>query len=386
MKQAAWPLILVLLLGLLMSCGSDVTPTPTVPSPTSTIQPAVAPLVSATPEARDLSAPIAISYWEDDGDAADVLLDALAAEFSELNPLITITRTHFTTEELRDQFPFAASRGEAPVLVRGPGDYIGPFSRLGIIRPIDEVFDASFLAQFFDGALDAATVGGLIWGAPDNYGRHLLLIYNRRLVPSVPVDTSAWIEQLKELTDESAGQYGLVYNLDEPYWLAPWLGGYGAWPLDRLDHPALDTPEVAAALQFVRDLKHLRRVVPPEADYNAADSMFRGGRAAYLIDGDWSLESYRGAGIDFGVAALPLVTETRRYPSPMAIGTFWMFSTSASPTDIEAARLFVAFMTSARAQGVWLEKMHRLPSSRQVAMSPYIQADPILAGTMDQLS
>jgi maltose-binding protein MalE len=43
-------------------------------------------------------------------------------------------------------------------------------------------------------------------------------------------------------------------------------------------------------------------------------------------------------------------------------------------------------MTSAQAQTAWLEKMGRLPSNQEVAKSPRITQDPILAGSMDQLS
>ncbi|MDI6638155.1 MAG: hypothetical protein QME82_04510 [Bacillota bacterium] len=59
-------------------------------------------------------------------------------------------------------------------------------------------------------------------------------------------------ETIKELTkglnnDAKPDQYGLVYNLNEPFWLAPWLGGFGGRPLDGTK-PTLDSQAMIAAL------------------------------------------------------------------------------------------------------------------------------------------
>jgi len=386
--------VLLVLSFALTACGAKATPTPVPAPPTAapakaapTAAPTAAPQATEPPAAKPAAAPVTITYWEQEGDDVDVLLDELVAAFMAANPNITVERTHFGNEELRDQFQTASLAGEAPVLARAPNDFAGPFSELDIIKPVTEVYDQTFLGQFFDGALGPAKVKGTLWAVPDNYGNHLMLLYNKALVTEVPADTDAWIAQLKTLTDEAAGQYGLAYNLTEPFWLAPWLGGFGAWPLGDDDQPTLGAQGVADALQFVHDLKFVHKVVPQEADYNTAETLFKEGNAAYLINGDWSLGGYKDtAGLDFGVTALPKVSQTGLYPSPMTAGKYWFFSKAAAGARLEAARLFVAYMTSAEVQQQWLEKMSRLPSNQEVAKSDLITSDPILVGSMDQLS
>ncbi len=338
----------------------------------------------ASPASLDASATevITIKYWEEEADDGDVLLDSLTAEFMKANRSIKVERVHLGYGELLDKL----KRDGAPDIVRCISDCVGSLSQSGQFRPLDDLFDQGFLEQFLPGALAAATIRGRLWGIPDNYGSHLMLIYNRALVGAVPPDTDAWIAQLKTLTNEAEDRYGLAYFLDEPYWLLPWVGGFGGWPLDGADAPTLDTPAMRDALQFARDLKLTHRVVPPQADYDMAFDYFKQGRAAYLIDGEWSLDALRQAGLSFGVVPIPRVSVTGLDPTPVASGTHWFLASHLQGSRLIASRTYVEFMTSAHAQGRWLEKVQRLPSLREVAAtSDKIATDPILKGAMDQL-
>ena len=329
--------------------------------------------------------PITVTYWETDTDDADVLLDGLAAEFMKANPAITVKRVHYSYDDLRNEFRIQAFNGSPPELVRAPGEFAGPFSELEIVRPLDEIFSKDFLDQYLSGSLAGATTRGKLWGLPDNFGNHLMLLYNKALVKEVPQNTGAWIAQLKTLTDAAVGQYGLAYPLDESYWLIPWLAGFGGWPMDAADKPALDTVEMTNALQFLYDLKVTQRVVPEQADYDAAFDIFRQGKAAYIIDGMWNLERYTGLGIDVGVAPLPVVSATGLKPASMATGRYWFISEKASGAALDAAARFAEFMTATDAQRQWLTKTKRLPSDKEAGKSDLITADPILSGAMAQL-
>ena len=369
----------VLLCVSLAACSAGRTPAP-APTPTADVTAAAATTVIATP-----SGPITITYWETDTDDADVVLDELAGEFMKANPDITVKRAHYSYDDLRNEFRAKSFNGQPPELVRAPGEFAGPFSELKIVRPLDEIFSKDFLDQYLTGALAGATTQGKLWGLPDNYGNHLMLLYNKALVTDVPTNTDAWIVQLKTLTDPAVPQYGLAYPLDESYWLIPWLAGFGGWPMDAADRPALDTVEMTNVLQFLYDLKATHHVVPEKVDYDAAFDFFRQGKAAYIIDGTWNLERYTGLGIDVGAAPLPIVSATGLKPAPMATGRYWLISEQAEGAALDAAARFVEFMTSADAQGQWLAKMKRLPSAKEAAQSELVADDPILAGAMTQL-
>jgi arabinogalactan oligomer/maltooligosaccharide transport system substrate-binding protein len=372
------------LLFVLAACVSA----PPAPTPPATPAPGATPTGPATPVAPPTPGPLTLVYWEEETDTGDVLLDELAAEFMRQNPDIKVVRGHFEYDELSLLFRSAASReGEqTPDLVRAPGEFTEPFATLGIVVPADEVADRQTLDAFLPGALETARVDGRTWGLPDNYGDHLMLIYNRDLVDGPPADTDAWIAQLKTLTDPAAGRYGLVYNMAEPFWLVPWIGGFGGWVVDAEGNPTLATAAVEDALRFVQDLKLVHRVVPDAADYESAYELFRSGRAAYIIDGAWNLDRYTGSGLSLGVTSLPAVSQTGRLPTPMASGKVWFVSAHPEGPRHEAAMRFARFMTSAAAQQAWLTRMGRLPSdSLTAAEGAAGGTDPPLAGMLAQL-
>lgn len=363
----------------LAACASNRGPATPVPAEAPTVSPAPTPQIVPT-------GPITLTYWEEDNDAADVLLDELAAAFTVANPGIAIQRVHYTYNDLRNQFRAESLfAGEPPDLVRAPGEFTGPFGELRIVRAMDELFSADYLADYLPGALAGATLRGKVWGLPDNFGGHLMLIYNKALVSQAPADTDSWIAQLKTLTDPVAGQWGLVFDTTESYWLVPWLAGFGGWPLDAQDQPALDTAEMVESLWFLHDLVYEHRVTPARVDYAAAFDLFGQAKAAYVIDGAWNLEQYTGLGIDLGIAVLPRVSQTSIPPAPMATGRYWFIAAGVGGPKLDAAARFVEFMTSAQVQAEWVTKMRRLPSHKDVLGIDTIVADPILGPAADQL-
>jgi arabinogalactan oligomer / maltooligosaccharide transport system substrate-binding protein len=334
-----------------------------------------------------VSTAITITYWEQEADEGAALLDQLAGDFMHANPGIQVQRVHLrSSNQLQEEFSDLAVTGRGPELARGANDLATGFLASGALQPAGHLFDAAFLAQFFPGALSSTVVSGTLWAVPDNYGGQLMLLYNKKLVTEVPASTGAWIDQLKTLSDDGKGHYGLVYNLNEPYWLIPWIAGFGGWPLDASDHPDLYNQAVVDALAFVHDLKYVQHVLPPEATYDRAAELFRAGNAAYLIDGPWNFDSYRAAGMEVGIALLPRVSQTGLEPVPLTTSTDWFFNRNLSGLRLEAARRFVAYMTGEAAQTMWLEKLGRLPSNRQIAQRDVVQSDSLLFGQLQQLA
>jgi len=328
--------------------------------------------------------PVTITFWEQEGEDVDVFIDQLIADFQTANPNITVERTHYENEALRDQFQTASLANAAPDVVRVPNDFAGPFSTLQIVAPVSDLFDAKFLGQFFAGALDPAKVAGTLWGVPDNYGNHLMLIYNKDLIATPPATFEDLITQAKALT---AGDIqGFAYNLNEPFWGAGFYGAFGGWPLDASDKPTFNNQAFQDYLAFVAKLK-TDGVVPAECDYNCADTLMKDGKAAMIINGDWSLGDYTKAlGDKMGVAPVPTING-KPY-TEMTAGKYFMVSNASVEDAAKKAALvkFITFMTSADVQKKWLDQFKRLPSNSEVAKDPSIASDPILAGSMAALS
>lgn len=323
--------------------------------------------------------PVTITFWEQEGDEVDVFIDGLIADFQAANPNITVERTHYENEALRDQFQTASLANSAPDVVRVPNDFAGPFSELQIVAPVSDLFDQKFLDQFFPGALDPAKVGGTLWGVPDNYGNHLMLIYNKDLIAEPPATFEDLIAKAKELTKDDI--QGFAYNLNEPFWGAGFYGAFGGWPLDASDKPQFNNDAFKNYLTFVSQLK-TDGVVPAECDYNCADTLMKDGKAAMIINGDYT----KALGDKMGVAPVPSING-KPY-TEMTAGKYFMVSTAAAADEAkkDAVVKFIAFMTSKDIQKKWLDEFKRLPSNKEIAQDPSIASDPILAGSMAALA
>lgn len=334
-----------------------------------------------------------LALWtKEDGDSLKEI-ERLAKDFSATHPDITIQVTNYGVEDLRQNFQSAAFAGSGPDLLWTVNDHAGPFATMNIIKPASDIYPASYFSKFVKPGLDAVQMDGKTWGVPISVGNHLMLLYNKKLIKTPPATTDELIKVAKSLTkdtnkDGKPDQYGFVYNLNEPFWLAPWLGGFGGWPLDGRK-ATLDSKAMVEALEFLHDLKFVHKVVPSEADYNGADALFKEGKAAMLINGDWSLAGYQTPdvkkNVDLGVARIPKVSATGKWPSPMTSGVFFMFPSYLEGERLEAVKEFVDYIVSPKIQLSFVQKFKRLPSVKSVLDDPIVAKDPILKGSSDQM-
>ena len=376
MKKSLFALLslMIVLSVVLGACGTKEAPAE-VTEPEAVVEEEAAPAEMA---------PVTIAFWEQEGEEVDVFIDELIAEFEAAFPYITIERTHYENEALRDQFQTASLAEAAPEVVRVPNDFAGPFSELQIVTPITDLFDDAFLADFFEGSLGPAVVGGTLWGVPDNYGNHLMLLYNKALIAEAPATFEDLIAEATALNDGTI--QGFAYNLNEPYWGAGFYGAFGGWPLDENDVPTFDNQAFIDYLDFVAGLK-ADNVVPEECDYNCADTLFKEGNAAMIINGDWSIGGYVEAlGENLGTAPVPSIAGVNY--TEMTAGKYYMVSNLVLEDDAKKAAVveFITFMTSVDVQSRWLSDWSRLPSNVELAADPSIAEDAVLAGSMAALS
>ena len=73
------------------------------------------------------------------------VLREVCDQYEKQNPAIQINLTYRETEELRSNFQSAAMGGSGPELIYGPSDQVGPFATMGIIQPLDTLFEAVLL-------------------------------------------------------------------------------------------------------------------------------------------------------------------------------------------------------------------------------------------------
>ncbi len=332
--------------------------------------------------------PQKIVIWHQMQPADRVLMLQQFNRYAEKHPGVSVELIYKETEELRSGFIVAAIAGQGPDLVYGPSDQIGPFEVMGIIKPLEGMFTKEFLDSFLPQSIKYYK--GHLYQLPDKLGNHLTLIYNRDLLPTPPSTDIELIEFAKKLTKDVDGdgrpdQYGLAWNYTEPYFFIPFMTGFGGWVMTEEGTPTIDSRGTVDGLKFIRDLRDLHKVIPNEADYNIADALFKEGKSAMIINGDWSWAGYKKAGVNFGVAPLPKVVSTGLWCAPMiSLRAFCM----NVRVDAEKEKLIVDMLKFLMEPANQLEaarQLNTMPTRMEAVASEFVQSDEILRNSALQI-
>ena len=329
---------------------------------------------------------VEIVIWDQRDPGESAFLKKNLQAYQASHPNVHVLRSQYETENLRTQFQIAAAAGGGPDLVYGPSDQVGPFSVLRIIQPIDGLVPADTLARFHPAAFD--TLAGHIYALPDQMGNHLTLVYNRALVPEPPQDLDQLAEVAKRLTldkndDGRTDQYGLVYDTSEPFWLIPFLGAFGGWVMDAKHVPTLDSPAMTQALAYLVRLKNELGVVPRECDIQLADTMFREGKAAIILNGPWSWDAYRKAGIQIGLARIPRNARTGQWAVPMVGSKGYSINAAVKKEKLPHVLELLYYLTSPQVTAEYA-KLLILPARKEALDAPAVAAEPLLAASRSQ--
>jgi len=325
-----------------------------------------------------------VVLWEQEDSTVASYIDSVLAAFKKLpgNEKLKITRVHYGNEELRQQFQAASIAGSPPDLIMGPSDTAGVYAISGFILPVDEIFD---MAKYNKAVVEAVRLDGKTWGVPMSNGNHLLFMVNKKLSPKIPQDTDELFKICSETVKSAKTPYCMAFDMGEPFWLMPWLGGYGGWPLENRT-PTLDTPAMRGAVNFYLDMKFNRKFVPQECDYNCMDSLFKESQVPFIINGDWAITSYTDKfGKDFAAARIPKISSTGLWPSPMVSGKYFMLSAKLKGEKLALIKRLIEFYTNRQNQVAQITALKRLPALSAANDAEAIVKDPVLSGSMAQI-
>jgi len=345
----------------------------------SVILVAVFVLAACAPAATPTPENVKITLWTKEGEVDGGLqyVQGLADAYTAAHPNVTFEVVNKEVETLREDFQTASLAGNSPDLLWTVSDHAGPFVAADLIQPVDGMVDLTAYVE-------SVKMNGKTWAVPISSGNHLMLLYNKDLIATAPKDTD---ELLALAGTFGADIYPLVFNQTEPFWLAPFLGGFGGkvFAEDGVT-PTLNTPEMVNTLAFMVEMK-TKGIIPAEGDYNSADTLFKEGKAALIINGDWSLGGYQEAlGDKLGVAPIPMIKATGKYPAPYTSGVYFMVPKSLSGAKLEAAKDFMKFVTNEANQLDMVAKLKRLPALKVALSNSVITSDPILANSAAQMA
>lgn len=250
-----------------------------------------------------------IVIWHDKEEAVS---DALLAELEELVPDVTVQLEYKSnlTEALK---MVGNDPKAAPDMYFFAHDKIGVYAEMGILAPITDLIDKETLdASYVGMTLDAATYKGELYQLPV-YFETLLFMYNRLYMADdkIPGTTEELYAYMGEKT--RGGHYGFVEQHSTAYYSAGWIHGFGGYIMDADGNVGLDKPETIAALEYHKKFVEL---MPGESEYATVNTLFQEGKAHATIGGPWLVSASRAAGMDLGIAPMPVVDETQIPISP----------------------------------------------------------------------
>ena len=312
-------------------------------------------------------------------------------KFAERYPDWEFKELYYETEELRTNFQIAALGGSGPALIHGPSDNVGPMVDLGVLQPMEELLDTAFINTFIQTPINSLTwMNGHLYQVSDQIGNHLCLVYNKKFIKTPPKTMNELIELGRKYVkdDDRDGfpdQYTLAWNFVEPYFFYPFFSGYGGKIFDENLTPQLNTEATVKAIKLILRMRNEEKIIPKECNQDLAQSMFKEDRALMVIDGPWSWSGYRDAGVDFGVARIPLIDETGLYPSPMVSPRG--YSMNPNLTD-EQRKITVELLKYLTSRDVEIEIALNnvvIPSNQEAFNSQEIKSNEILQASIDQM-
>lgn len=321
---------------------------------------------------------LAIWMQEDAASPVYAYLANLAGAFMAANPAVEIQLMPKDGKTVRDTF---ADASDGVDLLWTTNEEIQQFAAGDLLRAADFITPTLYVGP----AVAAATREGSVYGVPVSTGNNLVLYYNKKLLKEPPKDTDALIKLGATLTKEPLGQYALVYDTTNPFWLMPWLGAFkSSLVAGDGKTPTLDTRAMTETLTLLKTFKD-KKVVSPDADSLTADAIFSEGRAAMIINGDEALSAYVAKfGSDLGVTRLPEVTKNDS-PRPYTGGLYFAVPAGTTSSKLEIAQSFIRFVTSKPIQLDMAKRFRRLPAVNDALQDATITNDVILKGLRDQM-
>ena len=248
------------------------------------------------------SGPVTITIWHDKEEAVIAVLQE-AVKSLEPDIMVVFEKKTGMTESLK---LVGNDQNAAPDMYFFAHDKIGVYAEMGILTPITELLGEDALAGYVPLTIQGATYQGTIYQVP-LYFETLLFMYNKKYMAQE--DVPATTEQLYSYMQRKTkyGHYGFVEQHSTPYYAAGWIHGFGGSLITDAGIPCLDSAEVKAALDYH---KKFVAYMPGETEYATVNTLFMEGMAHATIAGPWFVPTVRAAGIDVGIAPMPVVDET----------------------------------------------------------------------------
>lgn len=308
----------------------------------------------------------------------------LVTAFNDSHPDIQVTMDVQPWDSIAQTLPAAWGTGRAPDLATPNFDpnvvaeYVKNRSVLALDAFVGTGADKIDVANLAPAATDLFTVDGALYAVPANVAT-LQLYYNKDLfaaagITKPPATADEFRADAVALTDAAKGVYGLALADHETIQMWPvlqWMDGGDI--VDKDGCALIDSDASVAGLAQWAELVADKKISPVGLTGAEADSLFAAGKAAMEINGPWAAGAYTKAGINYGVASIPVGSA-----GPVTLASTVPLMIGNGAKHPEAAATFLAWWTGQDAQRQFALASGFPPVRTDMADDPKLAANSVV--------
>ena len=323
---------------------------------------------------------VEIEYWQYVFDARVKAMNELIKRFEAANPNIKVKQTTFPYADYQTKIAAAMPAGQGPDVVQLFYGWLDNFVGAKFIQPLPrDAFPPAAIEKDFYPIVSAMKRDGEYYALPTAV-RSLALFYNKKLFQEAGLDPNTppkTVDELLDMAKKTTKRDGVGnmlsagITLDFPgqdyhWWRETLLRQNGGAPYsDDNKKVTYDSEAGAKSLNWYADLQRTHKV-GQVGFMDEGQAAFRAGRAAMTIDGSFRLGAFGGIkAFEWGVAELPASADGKK----ANFASYWVNGITTKPTGekLEAAKKFLAFVTTPEAMQLWLETVGELPARKAAA-------------------
>jgi multiple sugar transport system substrate-binding protein len=304
----------------------------------------------------------------------------IVKDFNKSHPGIKVVQTVEPWDTIQQKLPSAWLTGQGPDIAAPSSDpnAIAQYVKTNSVLPITNTGSGSSkinTSKLAPGTVKEFTYGKKLYAIPANFAT-LSLYYNKTLfqkagITSAPTTIAEMATDAKKLT--SNGTYGisLADNATIQMWpVLQWLEGGDI--VNSKYCSVVQTSAGQKSLSTWGSLVANDKVSPVGQTGAEADSLFSAGKAAMEINGPWAAPGYKAAGIDLGIATIPVGVNGKS----TTLGSTAPLAISAKTKYTKQAQEFLAYWTSKSVQEKFSLTTGFPPLRTDMGSDAKLKADP----------
>ncbi|MEV4060237.1 ABC transporter substrate-binding protein [Nonomuraea dietziae] len=338
-----------------------------------------------TQDKQAASGPVEITIWHGQEDASAKSIEKLVDRFNQSHPDIKVNTESggATADGMLPKITAALTSDSYPDIAYLYGSWAPNIARNPKTADLTEFVKdpAVQWKDFWASEREAVTVEGKVIGFPavvDN----MVVLYNKKVLAKAGLQppTAGWTwddfrAMAKQATDAQDGVFGTTWPIsggEEAVW--------GLWPMIWQAGGDILTPDhkkavfnSAAGQQALGRLRAMavddKSVYLDSSPAEKGQKLFESGRLGLFLSGPWVLPDLQAAKVDYGVSPLP--------------GTNGNHETISGPDNwvvfdhderrVKASATFLAWLTAAEQQLVWMGDTGSLPIRESITKLPGYQ-------------